>query len=154
MAERAEGLGLRPAFYAGPFFNALADRGRFARTEAGTYGLVSWGLVTAETYVDIVAQLLRKTGHPLTEGEILRAVSQSRHLKQNSLGMMLDLNVRFYERVDTTYGLRAWLRPRHQQTLRTPRGYVETQASFQRVLRGAENGYDVEAIVARDRKTS
>jgi DNA-binding CsgD family transcriptional regulator len=153
MAERAEALGLRREFYTGPFFNALANRSKFARTDVGTYGLVSWGLVPAESYVDIVAQLLRETGHPLTEGEILGAVSQSLPVKQNSLGMMLDLNSRFYQSLETTYGLRAWLRPRHQQNLRTPRGYVETHASYQREVRALENGYDVQAIVAPDRKS-
>lgn len=151
MAERAESLALRRGFSAGTFFNALADKKRFARVDTGTYGLVAWGLISAETYVDIVALHLKEAGHPLTEGEIFRAVSQTRQVKQNSLGMMLDLNARFYESLEGTYGLRAWLRPRHRQTLRTPPGYVETEASFQREARAIENGYDVEAIVAKDR---
>jgi DNA-binding CsgD family transcriptional regulator len=154
MAERAEGLALRRRFGVGTFFNALADRKRFVRVDTGTYGLVAWGLSSAETYVDLVAEHLKEVGHPLTEGEIFQAVSQTRPVKQNSLGMMLDLNVRFYESLETTYGLRAWLQPRRRQTLRTPPGYVETLASLQREGRAIENGYDVAAIVARDRQKS
>lgn len=151
IAERAEALGLRQVFQVGTFFNSLADKAKFVRTDTGTYGLVAWGLTNAESYADIAAQILRTAGHPLTEGEIFGAVRQSRGVTQTSLGMMLDLNARFYESLEHTYGLRAWLLPRHRQTLRTPRGYVETEASFQREARARENGYDVAAIIAKDR---
>jgi hypothetical protein len=68
--------------------------------------------------------------------------------------MFLEMHVRFYRSAAGSYGLRAWLAPRHQQTLLTPPGLVEAPESFERLTRASSRGYDVERIIAVDRQAA
>ena len=65
--------------------------------------------------------------------------------------MTLDMNPRFYFSQEGTYGLRAWLRVREKQTLRTPEWQVETFQSYERVERAMERGDDIDMIMSQDR---
>ncbi len=151
-AERAERLGHRSNFSSPAFFNALQGaHSKFARTSAGTYGLSEWGITSVGSYPDIIAEVLRDAGRPLTYGVLDARVSRKRPIKKASLMMFLTMHPRFYESLEGSYGLRAWLPPRDQQTLRTPKWKVEDTDSVARVERALERGYDVDAIVARDK---
>lgn len=152
IAEQAEALDKRESFNPTSMYNALISSKDFVRSDSGTYGLASWNLETPDTYVDIIADVMHDEDQALTFGAIYQRVDMVRPIKKTSLLMSLSLHPRFYESVEGTYGLRAWLAPRHKQTLRTPRSKVEKPDSFERVVRSVERGYDVDAIVARDRQ--
>lgn len=152
IAVRAETLGHGRPFSLSAFYNMLTRTpGEFVRVEGGTYALGEWGLTPVASYVDTVAEVLHAVGKPLPYAVILQTVRSKRPVKASSLQMTLDLNPRFYRSVECTYGLRAWLPPREQQTLRTPKRLIEDRESFERVARAEARGYDTERIVERDR---
>jgi hypothetical protein len=152
IAQRAEALSFKTYVSVGGVHNALvSDRDRFAFVGPGTFGLTEWGLDSVGKYPDLIAGLLQERGSTLTSGEILAGVTARRPIKQQSLWMFLEMHPRFYRSVEGEYGLRAWLPPRERQTLRTPSWQVEEASSYERVEKAAERGYDVEAIVAKDR---
>ena len=82
---------------------------------------------------------------------IYQEVCAVREIEKSSLVMFLDLNPRFYKSTSNTYGLRAWLPPRHKQTLLTPSYLLEDPKSFERVQKAVERGYEVDEIVNRDK---
>jgi len=151
IAERAEGLGKRDHFNLKAIHNVLlSGTDKFAYVDQGTYGLTAWGLVSVNAYTDIIADALKQSRRPLSFGDLLQHVSTVRSIKPQTFKMTLDLHPRFYQSKQEQYGLRAWLPPREKQTLRTPDWLVETSASYERVTRAAERGYDIAAIVASD----
>ena len=147
-------MGRRPNFSRSSLFNMLtAKEKKFVNVDHGTYGLKEWGLLKAEPYTEIVAVVLQTEGRTMTQA-LLNAVNQFRAVEPNSLAMLLDLNPRFYSSINGEFGLRAWLPERSKQTLRTPSWQVESSKSFERVKRAEERGYNVDAIVERDRRLS
>ncbi len=152
LARRAEDINRRDNFNIKGIHNVLlGNPNTFAYVDQGTYGLVSWGLVSVDTYNDIVADVLSTSGKALPFGNILHLVNAKRTVKNQSLQMTLDMHPRFYCSQEGTYGLRAWLPSREKQTLRTPKWQIETLQSYERVSRSTERGYDVEAIVTKDK---
>lgn len=151
IAERAEELGKRSHFSTKVIHSVLySGTDKFAYVDQGTYGLTAWGLVSVNAYTDIIADALKQSRRPLSFGDLLQHVSTERSIKPQTFQMTLDLHPRFYQSKQEQYGLRAWLPPREKQTLRTPDWLVETSASYERVTRAAERGYDIAAIVASD----
>jgi hypothetical protein len=154
IVRRAENLGIRKHTHATSLYNTLIAMPEvFARVDQGTYGLCQWGLVTVDTYVDIIAAVLSQAGIPLAFGEILHQVNASRPIKSSSLTMHLTMHPRCYRSVQGRYGLRVWLPPRDRQTLRTPPAFVEEIRSYERLSRAKSRGYDVDNIVAKDAKS-
>jgi len=152
MASRAEKLGLHKTFNDTGFFNALSLASEtFARVGQGTYGLTEWSLTNVATYPDIIAQTLRDAGRALTYGELLQRVEVIRPIKKGSLQLFLDTHARFYRSPTKMYGLRAWLLPRHKQTLRTPSWQVEGADSVLRVQKAEAKGVDVASMVEQDK---
>lgn len=155
IAERAESLKKRKNFNAAAIYNMLqGKKDVFVRVEAGTYGLTEWGLQEAEYYTYIIARVLHESGKALSFGAIFLKVDAIRQIEKTSLLMFLDLNPRFYRSKSDTYGLRAWLPPRHKQTLLTPQHLIEDAKSFERVEKAIERGYDVDEIINRDKQLS
>lgn len=154
IVERAESLEKRPNFSATSLYNVLQDKNKselFVRIDSGTYGLVEWGLNKTEYYTDIVAKILKKDGRALSFGAIYQQVKAVRDVDKSSLEMLLDLNPRFYKSKINTFGLRAWLPPRHKQNLLTPQGLIEDQKSLIRVEKAIKRGYNVEKTIKRDK---
>jgi len=153
IAERARQLNRRRIFSPRSMTNMLvSNQDVFVRVSQGTYGLVEWGINPTDTYPDIIFSIMAEKGTPLTEGTIYRLVNSIRPVADASLRMFLDMHPRFYGSEAGTYGLRAWLLPRHKQTLRTPEEFVETPKSFERVANAITRGYDVDGMIERDRQ--
>lgn len=125
--------------------------GVFARTDAGTYGLVEWGLQNVEFYPDIIAGVLLRTGAPMTSEEIIQETLSQRTGNPLSIKMFIDTSVRFYKSITGLYGLRAWLESWDQGEITTPREFVETPVSQHRVERQVKHGYHLDAVLAPDR---
>jgi len=152
IVERAEALKKRGNFNVAGLYNVLQDKNEvFVRVDAGTYALVEWGLSESEYYTDIVAKILKKERKALSFGTIYQQVKIVREVDKSSLTMLLDLNPRFYKSKASTFGLRAWLPPRHKQTLLTPQSLIEDQKSLLRVENAIKHGYNVEEIIERDK---
>jgi hypothetical protein len=152
IARRAEDLERRDNFNLKGMHNVLySNSDKFVYVDQGTYGLVSWGLMSVDAYTDIIAEVLSTASKALPFGNILHSVDAKRSVKKQTLQMTLDMNPRFYYSQEGTYGLRAWLPAREKQTLRTPKWQVETSQSLERVARSLERGYDIDMIVSRDR---
>lgn len=150
--ERATQLGYRTYISQKALHGVLwSNESKFALTDTGTYGLKSRGFASVDHYVNIGAAILRAEKNTVSFGDLLQQVNSKRVVKQTSLQMMLDLNVRFYRSKEGLYGLRAWLPPREKQNLRTPGWLVEDKDSFERVAKAIERGYNVEAIVSQDK---
>jgi len=148
IVARAEALGVRDDIVATPMFNAiLGADDLFARVSAGTYGLTEWGLSDSPYYTDLIASVLSRAEAPLVLGALFHAVNEIRPIKRSSLMMFLELHPRFYRSIESTYGLRSWLPPRHKQTLRTSRSLVEDEKSWLRLQRAAARGYDVQGYL-------
>ena len=151
IAKRAEELGKRDNFSLKAIHNVLlSDTNKFAYVDQGTYGLTAWGLASVDTYTNIIADALKQAATTLSFGDLFQHVNATRPVKPQTFQMTLDMNPRFYQSKQEQYGLRAWLPAREKQTLRTPDWLVETSASYERVTRAAEHGYDIAAIVASD----
>lgn len=151
MVERAYNLGRRESFNETPFYNALLSHPKiFVRVGPGEYGLVEWGLKPVDYYVDIIARVLKVEHKPLAPDVIYRKVKSIRLVKKTTITMFLHLHPRFYKSIESTYGLRAWLGPREEQTLRTPRWLVEDQKSLERIEIAREKGYHIEEILRQD----
>ena len=145
IARLAEQLGHRENVNPTAMFNVLPGHpDTFVWLGQGTYGLVKWGSKRPRYYKEIIADVLRSLGKPATDERIYSLVSQERAIKWSSLVMFLGTHPDFYMSVEETYGLREWLPPRIQQTLRTPRWLIEDEGSIHRVERARENGYDVD----------
>lgn len=152
IARRAESLNLRKKFYERVLHShIMADKEMFVRVGRGTYGLTAWGLETAQSYPDIIADVLDRRRRPLDFETICAAVEQVRTVRRLTLQTLLDWHPRFYRSADGTYGLRCWLAPRTQQTAETSLAYVEPPNSYLRVERALIKGYDVAQIVLDDR---
>lgn len=151
IALRAESLGVRNNIGLHSLHNALIYSDNFVQVDSGTYGLKKWGIDPVETYQDVIAEILKEKGGNVTFGELLHEVNARRQIKNSTLMWLLGTNPRFYEAMDGSYGLRAWLPPREKQTLRTPKHKIETQKSLQRVQRAIDRGYNVERIVEQDK---
>ena len=123
----------------------------FVRVDSGTYGLKEWGLRTATQYTDIIATVMNEDGRALPKEVIFAKVNQIREIKESTLLMNLDLNPRFYRSIEGSYGLRAWLPNRDEQTLRTPRWLIEDSKSISRCDNASARGYNIEAIVNKDK---
>ena len=148
IAERAEALSRRQSFAASSLFNCLcSSKQLFARTAAGSYGLRVWGLEDVDPYSDLIARVLSLSKVPLAREEIEREINKIRPILDSSLTMFLGMHPRFYESADGRFGLREWLAPRHEQTLRTPPQWVEPQSSFGRLQAAAEKGWRVDRWV-------
>ncbi|MEJ7653078.1 MAG: hypothetical protein WKH64_06930 [Chloroflexia bacterium] len=152
LAERAQRIGRRTKFHGSTFHNMLQEKSdRFARVGQGTYGLIAWGLTTVETYPDILADVLKREGMPLTYGKLYQSVNALRVIEPSSFTLFLSQHPRFYRSEEGTYGLRSWLAPPEQQTAGTPACLVEDLKSFSRVQRAVARGYNVNGIVESDR---
>ena len=152
IAERCEALGERKNFSQSSCFNAIqSDTKAFVRVGPGTYGLVTWGIQKGEYLTDLIAEVFHKEGRCLEYGNVLHRVLGRQKVKAESVRLTLSMNVRFYRASSGKFGLRGWLQPRENQTLRTPKDLVEASDSVRRVRRASELGYDVEGIVARDK---
>jgi DNA-directed RNA polymerase delta subunit len=139
-------------FHTGTLYNNLIGNSTFfVRVGQGTYGLKNWNLEPVEYYTEIIARVLKENGSPLTLGEILFKVNNIRNINQSSLIMYLDLHLRFYESESNKYGLRIWLHPREQQTLLTPKDFVEKIKSYERVSKCQTRGYNLESILNQDK---
>jgi hypothetical protein len=137
--------GHRSSFSTTGVYNALqANYDIFVRIGPGTYGLVEWGMPQVVTYPDIIASVLEQEQRPLPADAIFARVNMLRPIKKPSLLMTLDMHPRFYKSIEDTYGLRSWLSPREEQTVRTPEWLVEDPNSFVRLERAVERGYKVE----------
>jgi hypothetical protein len=112
---------------------------------------VEWGLRTIEPYSEAIAQTLSSLGRPLTYAQIRTSIRRKRPVNEPSLRLTLQANPRFYRSVDGKYGLRSWLLPREKQTLRWPDSHVEDRRSYLRLEKAVARGYDVEAMLQRDR---
>lgn len=153
IVEHAEKLGRRNSFNASAIYNALiAKKNTFVRVKAGTYGLKNWGLSTVENFTDIISSIMKREGYALHKEVIYAQANKVRKIKESTLIMSLDLNPRFYRSIESTYGLRAWLLKPEDQTLRTPRWLIEDTKSFQRVINASTRGYNIEAIIEKDKK--
>lgn len=151
ISSEAENLGRRAKFNPSGIFNSLIGHKEiFCRVGSGTYGLTAWGLSGVDPYTEIVAEVLKKAGKPLTYAEIHHRVNAVRAIKSGSLTLLLDLNPRFYKSIESQYGLRAWIPPREKQTLRTPKWKVEDATSLKRVQAAQNRGYNVVRIVELD----
>lgn len=152
ISEKAELLEKRSNFNVAGLYDVLVEKSEiFVRVEAGTYGLVEWGLDEVEYYTEIIANVLKENGKALSFGNIYQKVNSIRDIKKSSLQMYLDLNPRFYKSQANTFGLRAWLPPRHKQTLLTPKNLIEDQKSLTRVEAAIKRGYNVEEIIEKDK---
>lgn len=152
IADRADQMGVRPDVNLKGVHNILLIKtDKFALVGQGTYGLTAWGLTSVDNYVNIIAEALKASNRVMTVSEVSFCVNNKRPIKRQSLQMTLDLHPRFYRTVAGTYGLRARLPAREKQTLRTPVWLIEDSASFERVAKAIERGYDVETLVAMDR---
>ncbi len=140
-----------PDINPGPFFNVLvAHPDRFVRVGPGTYGLAEWNLTKVPTFVDLIARTLGDARRTMSSEQVFSRVTSERRARQHSIQMFLDMHPRFYRSVDGAYGLRAWLPPPSEQTLRTPRHLIEAANSRIRLERARDRGYDIEGLVARD----
>lgn len=74
----------------------------------GTYGLAEAGLERSEFYPDIIEQVFRECGHPLSIQETLSRVCDVRDCKESTVMMLLTLNPRFRAFPGDVYGLAEW----------------------------------------------
>ena len=151
IVERAYHIGLRESINSSALYNALTNYPElFVRVDPGTYALVEWGVEQVDTYVDIIASILKSLNKPISADAIYHKVSEIREIKQSTLLMSLEMHPRFYKSLEETYGLRVWLLPREKQTLRTPERLVEDRDSYKRLERASQRGYDVENMLQID----
>ena len=151
IADRADEMGVRSDLSLKGVNNVLfAKPDKFAYVGQGTYGLKAWGMASVDSYVNIIVEALKASGQVMTLNEVSFYVNNKRAIKPHSLQLTLDMNVRFYRTAAKTYGLRSWLSPPEKQTLRTPVWLVEAPASYERVEKALERGYNVEALVSSD----
>jgi hypothetical protein len=153
IVERAYELNRRSSFDSTTLYNAiLRNKNLFVRVSQGTYALVEWGIGEVNTYPDIITSILKQVQKALSLDTLYSRVNSVRSVKRQSLVMYLDLHPRFYKSMESTYGLRIWLAPREQQTLRTPEWLVEEPSSFDRLERAARRGYKIDGLL-RDEKS-
>lgn len=134
IANRARQLGVRDEIDERGIANVLSSRkSMFARVDAGTYGLVGAGYRAVRYLPDAISDALLSAGQPMTAAAIQHEVSKVRPGKQNSVGMLLDMDARFYQAENGLYGLRSWLAPREKQTIRTSPSHRESLHSFRRM---------------------
>lgn len=152
IVEKSYNLGRRKSFSSAGIYNTLLRYPKeFVRIGPGTYALVEWGLTEIDYYPDIIASVLSDEQKPLNVDNLFVRVNSSRPIKRTTLQMYLDMHPRFYKSIDGTYGLRCWLLPKENQTLRTPEYLIEDMSSFVRIERAIARGYDVDSIVTADK---
>ncbi len=152
IADAAYKIGRRTSFNTAALYNALQmDSERFTRVGRGIYALSKWGMEPVSPYTDIIAKVLREHGINLPSDAIFHRVNKIRKIKRGTLIMYLDLHPRFYRSIDGTYGLRIWLPPRDEQTLRTPERLIEDSKSLERVEKAQSRGYDIKSILEQDK---
>ncbi len=152
LSEKVYRLGRRSSFSTAALYNAVQrHKDTFVRVGNGKYGLVEWGTNKVDNYVDIIAAIFKSEYKALSVEVVFSRVNIVREIKRQSLTMSLDMHPRFYKSIEGTYGLRVWLQPREQQTLRTPDWLVEDSLSYSRLEKAKQRGYHVEEIVESDR---
>ena len=152
ITERCEASKERESFSQSSCFNAIqSDTKLFVRVGPGTYALAAWGVRKGKHLTDLIGAVFREEGRCLEYADVLHRILGKQTVKAESVELTLKMNPRFYCATSGKYGLRAWLPPREEQTLRTPKDLVETADSVRRVARARARGYDVEGIVGRDR---
>lgn len=151
IVDRAAKLDKRQNINTSAMYNTLLKRDLFVRTDSGTYGLAEWGLSEPVDYPEIIASVMKKYGKLMTFGKIYQHVNMVRAVKKSSLQMFLDMHPRFYRSEEGVYGLRGWLPPRDQQTLRTPKWLREPLDSYERVQRAIRRGYHVADMISADK---
>jgi hypothetical protein len=154
IVERAYQLNRRASFDSTALYNALLRyKSIFVRVGQGKYALAEWGVDEVDSYPNIIATVLEQERKTLPLDRIYSRVNLVRSIKMQSLIMYLEMHPRFYKSLESTYGLRSWLSPRDQQTLRTPEWLVEESSSFERLERAARRGYRIESVESTESET-
>jgi len=71
----------------------------------GVYALKEWGYKSG-VVSDIVEQILKEKGEPMTKDEITKAVLDQRDVKPNTVALALNKNLRFERTNDGKYSLK------------------------------------------------
>ena len=151
IAERAFLLGRKASFNPAAIRNVLVRHLHlFVRVNVGTYALVEWGYSRIDTYVDIIASILKASNRALPTQTIYHGVCDIRPVKETTLTMSLAFHPRFYRSLEGTYGLRVWLLAQEKQALPTPDWLVEERDSYQRLEQAMQRGYNVDRLLKMD----
>jgi DNA-directed RNA polymerase delta subunit len=84
--------------------NELIKDDRFVLIGRGTYALSEWGYVPG-TIKDVIGDILRKSGKPMTKDEILEEISKSRQVKKTTVMINLN-NKKEFAKQDNRYALK------------------------------------------------
>jgi hypothetical protein len=154
ISERACQISHRNRFILASIYTALRDHpDLFFRVAPGTYALTEWGFKRSGKYSDIIASILKSQKEALPAEVIHQKVEDVRPVKQSTLTMLLNLNPRFYQSLEKTYGLRAWLASQEKQTTPVPDWLVEERTSYRRIETAKKRGTDVEKLIRADLET-
>jgi hypothetical protein len=124
----------------------------FVYVDAGTYGLVEWGIEPSPFYAQLAIEILEKEGHPLNPADLVSRILQRREGSADSLHMMLSTNRWFRSSGRDEVGLSRWryeeqLEPREANPL-LPMTIEEARArnAILNVVTAHPTGWSVEDI--------
>jgi hypothetical protein len=90
--------------YAPTVHNELILNDRYVLVGRGLYALKSWGY-RAGVVADVLEDILRSSGEPLTRAELVRRVLEQRFVKKNTVHLALTDRNRFVRNANGTYAL-------------------------------------------------